>query len=92
MPDKSLSGDPEMNPWAFEPHSLQKVEWKVNGIPLQTRPLNLTQDNYLRAYTQFMRDLGLDSSINTINISLEDFKTRFMIITTDRIGCGCGCK
>ena len=70
--------------------TFQKVEWKINGIPLQTRPLNLTEDGYLRAYTQFMRDIGLDSPINTVNISLEMFKTRFMIISTDRIGCGCG--
>ena len=80
-----------MNPFEFKNHNLQNITFKVRGelYPRVPYDLNFQENDFHRAYMDYMYAIGVGRSNNSPNITMEAYKKYCAIFALDLEADGC---
>lgn len=71
---RAFHGTQKLNPWNFKHYDVSNCSVKMNGenVPLEPYTPNFRDDNYIRDYCEFYRNIGIDVNENCGNIVTPD--------------------
>ena len=74
-----------MNPFEFKHHNLKNITFNVRGelYPRVPYDLNFAENNFHRAYMDYMNAIGIGRSNNSPNITMEAYKKYCAIFALD---------
>ena len=80
-----------MNPFEFKNHNLQNIKFNVRGelYPRVPYDLNFPENDFHRAYMDYMYAIGVGRSNNSPNITMEAYKKYCAIFALDLEADGC---
>ena len=74
-----------MNPFDFKPHNLQSISFNDRGelYPRVPYEFNFQENDFHRAYMDYMETIGIGRSNNSPNITMESYKKYCAIFALD---------
>ena len=75
----------QLNPFEFNNHNLQKINFNVRGYnhPMREYDFDFTDNNFHRAYLDFMYAIGVGRGNTSPNITFEMFKKYCSVFVLD---------
>ena len=80
-----------MNPFDFKPHNLQSISFNARGelYPRVPYAFNFQENDFHRAYMDYLEAIGIGCSNNSPNITMEDYKKYCAIFALDLLPDQC---
>lgn len=80
-----ILGNIKLNPFVFKNHDVQNITFKVRGelYPRVPYDLNFQENDFHRAYMDYMHAIGVGRSNNSPNITMEAYKKYCTIFALD---------
>ena len=80
-----ILGNIEKNPFDFKPHNLQSISFNARNelYPRTPYEFNFPNDDFHRAYMDYLHAIGIGRSNNSPNITMDTFKKYCAIFALD---------
>ena len=85
IPHLAYSGNMELNPFCFNHHKLQKINFTVRGqhYPMVPYDLDFEDNDYHRAYMDFLNAIGVGRNNTSPYITMDMFKKYCAVFVLD---------